>query len=245
LTAPSLSIVIPAYREEKRLPPTLAKIAEYLSAHPGLALEVVVVDDGSPDRTAAVAEEAGRDLGLSLRVVRFPENRGKGAAARAGALAAEGTLVLVSDADLSTPIAEWEKLRNAGSDVAIGSRAGDESLVKVAQSPYRRLAGKIFNQLVRLVALPGISDTQCGFKLFTRAAAQEVFARTTIDRFAWDVEALLLARRLGFSIAEVPVLWFNEEDSRVSLGGGVQAYLDVLRIRGRVSRTLRAGPISR
>lgn len=237
--SPRLSIVVPAYREELRLPPSLEKIACHLRAHPALEAEVVVVDDGSPDRTASRAEAAGKELGLALRVVRFPVNRGKGAAVRAGALAAEGELVLVTDADLSTPIDEWEKLAAAGTEVAIGSRAVDESLVKTPQPLYRRAAGKLFNRVVRLTAVPGIRDTQCGFKLFSRRAARDVFSRTTIDRFAWDVEALLLAHRLGYAIAEVPVLWFDSPDSRVGLGGGAQAYLDLFRIRWRVWRTLR------
>lgn len=236
---PDLSVVIPAYNEESRLPVSLEALAAFLSSRKEpLSAEVVVVDDGSADRTAARAEEAGRRLGLSLRVLRFPENRGKGAAVRAGALAAEGKQVLVSDADFSTPIGEWDKLAAARAPVAIGSRAIDESLVKERQPFYRVAMGKLFNLLVRLAAVPGIHDTQCGFKLFSREAARAIFSRATVDRFAWDVEALLLARKLGYPIAEVPVLWFDSPDSRVTLLHGAQAYLDVLRIRFRVSRRL-------
>ena len=237
---PDLSVVIPAYNEETRLPVSLEALAVFLSGRKEpLSVDVVVVDDGSADRTAARAEEAGRRLGLSLRVVRFPENRGKGAAVRAGALAATGKEVLVSDADFSTPIGEWEKLAAARVPVAIGSRAVDETLVKEPQPFYRVAMGKLFNLLVRLVAVPGIHDTQCGFKLFSRDAAQAVFSLATVDRFAWDVEALLLARKLGLPIAEIPVLWFDSPDSRVTLLRGAQAYLDVLRIRFRVSRTMK------
>ena len=114
--------------------------------------------------------------------------------------------------------------------------------MKTPQPLFRRLAGKLFNRAVRLLAVPGIHDTQCGFKLFTRDAAREVFARTTIDRFAWDVEALLLARKLRFSIAEVPVLWFNSPDTRVGLGGGLEAFVALFRIRRRVSRAMRRRP---
>ncbi|HQR67618.1 MAG TPA: glycosyltransferase family 2 protein [Thermoanaerobaculia bacterium] len=239
---PDLTIVVPAYNEETRLPASLEGLAAWLSgrAEP-LSTEILVVDDGSSDRTAARAAEAGRRLGLALRVLVHERNRGKGAAVRTGALAAEGKLVLVSDADFSTPIGEWEKLAAARAPVAIGSRAVDESLVKERQPFYRVAMGKLFNGLVRLLAVPGIRDTQCGFKLFTREAAQAVFSRATVDRFAWDVEALLLARKLGYSIAEVPVLWFDSPDSRVTLLGGAEAYLELFRIRWRVSRTLKKG----
>jgi dolichyl-phosphate beta-glucosyltransferase len=240
---PDLSIVIPAFNEEKRLPASLESLAAFLSQRPmPLSAEIVVVDDGSSDRTAVRAEESGRRLGLRLRVVRLPKNRGKGAAVRAGALAADGASILVSDADFSTPMPEWERLAAAGAPVAIGSRAVDETLVKERQPFFRVLAGKLFNRVVRIVAVPGIRDTQCGFKLFSREAAQAVFSRAGVDRFAWDVEALLLARKLGFPIAEVPVLWFNSADSRVTLWGGLQAYLDLFRIRVRVARALKAAP---
>lgn len=232
--AVDLSIVIPAYNEESRLPASLGAIGAYLSAKASAPrVEVLVVDDGSSDATGARAEDAARRHGLTLRVVRLPENRGKGAAVRAGCLEAVGGLVLVSDADFSTPVYEWEKLAATGAPVSIGSRALDEALVKEKQPFFRQAMGKLFNRLVRLVAVPGIRDTQCGFKLFTREAAREIFARAKVDRFAYDVEALLLARLLGYAIAEVPVLWFNSADSRVTLFGGAQAYWDVLRIRFR------------
>jgi len=233
-----LSIVIPAFNEEERLPASLGAISAYLAARPSARrVEVIVVDDGSSDATATRAGDAGHRHGLDLRVLRLPKNRGKGFAVRTGCLEAAGRLVLVSDADFSTPIYEWEKLAAANTPVAIGSRAVDESLVKERQPLYRRAMGKLFNQLVRLVAVPGIHDTQCGFKLFTREAAREIFSRAQVDRFAYDVETLVLARQLGYAIAEVPVLWFNSADSRVTLLGGAQAYLELFRIRLR----LRAG----
>jgi len=240
---PSLTLVVPAYNEEKRLPVSLARIADWLGSRgPGLAVEVLVVDDGSSDRTAAVAEKTAAGLGLDSRVIRLPENRGKGAAVRAGVLEAEGAHVLVTDADLSTPIEEVEKLLAAGAPVAIGSRAVDATLVKQRQSLFRVASGKLFNLVVRLLVVSGIRDTQCGFKLFTREAAREVFSRATVDRFAFDVEALLLARRLGYRIAEVPVLWFNSPDTRVGFGGGLEAFVALFRIRRIVSRAMRERP---
>jgi len=229
-----LSIVIPSLNEEERIAPSLGAVSAYLAARPSAPrVELLVVDDGSSDETAARAEEAGRRYGLDLRVLRLPANRGKGFAVRIGCLEAAGRLVLVSDADFSTPIYEWEKLAAANAPVAIGSRAMDESLVKEGQPFYRKFLGKLFNRIVRLLLLPGIRDTQCGFKLFTRDAAREIFSRAQVDRFAFDVEALVLARELGYPIAEVPVLWFNSPDSRVTLLGGAQAYLELFRIRRR------------
>ena len=227
-----LTIVIPAFNEEERLPASLGAISAYLAARASAPrVDVLVVDDGSQDATAARAEEAGRRHGLDLRVLVLPKNSGKGFAVRTGCLEARGRHVLVTDADLSTPIYEWEKLAARDVPVAIGSRALDESLVKEEQPLYRKAMGKLFNRLVQLLLVPGIRDTQCGFKLFRRDAAFEIFSRAKVDRFAFDVEALLLARQLGFEIAEVPVLWFNSPDSRVTLFGGAQAYWDLLRIR--------------
>ncbi len=238
-----LSIVIPAFNEEKRLPASLGAVSAYLAARPSAPrVEVLVVDDGSSDATASRAEDAGRRHGLDLRVLRLPKNRGKGFAVRTGCLEAAGRLVLVSDADFSTPIYEWEKLASANAPVAIGSRAVDESLVKEGQPLYRRALGKVFNRIVRLLLLPGILDTQCGFKLFTREAAREIFGRARVDRFAFDVETLVLARGLGYPIAEVPVLWFNSPDSRVTLFGGAQAYWDLLRIRFQTAKMPRRKP---
>jgi dolichyl-phosphate beta-glucosyltransferase len=230
VSEPALSVVIPAYNEEQRLPASLDKLAAYLSSS-GVAAEVIVVDDGSRDRTAETARDAGARLGLDLIVLVLAENRGKGAAVREGVLAARGAHVLVSDADFSTPIGEWEKLAAARTPVAIGSRGIDESLVKEKQPFFRQAMGKLFNRFVRILLVGGIRDTQCGFKLVSREAARGIFTRARIDRFAYDVEALVLARRLGYAIAEVPVLWFNSPDSKVSLMSGAQAYLDLLRIR--------------
>ncbi len=227
----TISLVIPAYEEARRLPETLAKIADYLRGRRE-SWEILVVDDGSRDSTASIAREEGLRLGLPLTVLSLPANRGKGAAIRAGVLASHGDRVLVCDADLSTPIAEWEKLRAAGAPVAIGSRAIDEDLVLRKQPWHRRTMGKLFNLLVRALTIRGIRDTQCGFKLLDGPLAREIFSRARIDRFAYDVEILLLARRRGAAIAEVPVLWFNSPDSRVAVvRDSLRMLRDLVRIR--------------
>lgn len=242
MSEPALSIVIPAYDESARISTSLEELARYLSSQ-ALDAEVLVVDDGSTDATGARAEESGRRLGLPLRVLRVPVNRGKGHAVRAGVLAAAGRAILVSDADFSTPVDEWGKLAATGAPVAIGSRALDESLLRRKQPFFRQASGRLFNRLVQLLVLPGIHDTQCGFKLFSREAGRAIFSRAAVDRFAFDVEALLIARHLGFRVAEVPVVWSNVDDSRVSLLSGIHAFLDVFRIALVTRRRLRAdGP---
>ncbi len=241
--APAISVVVPAFNEERRLPDSLGKLgAHFAAAPPESGWELIVVDDGSADGTSRVARETSERLGLPLRLLRHDTNRGKGAAVRTGALAAAGDRILVTDADLSTPIGELEKLEramDAGASISIGSRALDPSLVRERQPLYRVAMGKLFNVCVRLLCVSGIRDTQCGFKLFTWTASRDVFSRAKVDRFAWDVEVLLLARKLGHRIDEIPVLWFNVEESRVSLAAGAQAYLELLRIRRAVDRAMR------
>ena len=239
---PGISVAVPAFNEEPRLPASLEKLAAHFAATPPPSgWELIVVDDGSTDGTSRAALDASARLGLPLKLLRHEPNRGKGAAVRAGALASVGSRVLVTDADLSTPIGELAKLEqaiDAGAAVAIGSRALDPSLILERQPLYRVSMGKLFNVCVRTLCVSGIRDTQCGFKLFTRIAAHDVFSHAKVDRFAWDVEALLLARRLGHRIDEVPVLWSNADGSRVSFAGGAQAYFELLRIRRAVERSL-------
>jgi dolichyl-phosphate beta-glucosyltransferase len=168
------------------------------------------------------------------QVLSYAGNRGKGTAIRTGVLASAGDPVLVSDADLSTPLSEWEKLAAhlATHPVAIGSRALQEDLVRKRQAFYRVLLGRAGNRLIQLLAVPGIRDTQCGFKLFRGDVARELFREARIQRFAWDVEILYLARRRGLAIAEVPVLWFNSPESKVRIvRDAVQTLWDVARIR--------------
>ena len=236
VTAPALSIVIPAYNEQSRLPRTLERILMWIDES-GINAEVLVSDDGSTDDTVKLAQEfAARSP--RVRVLVAPANRGKGAAVRAGMLAAMGDLVLFSDADLSTPIEEAPALMAAlqgGYQIAIGSRAHPESDIKVHQHPIRELMGRTFNTIVRSVVFRrmfhGIGDTQCGFKLFTREAAQALFGETKLDGFAFDVEVLWLAQG-RFRVVEVPVEWQHVDDSKVSPGrDAAKMFIDILRIR--------------
>jgi dolichyl-phosphate beta-glucosyltransferase len=234
MTAPSLSVVVPAYNEAGRLPATLARILAYLQ---GLDREheIVVVDDGSTDATTQVARAAGGDV----RVLRHEPNRGKGYAVRRGMLEATGARRLITDADLSTPVEELATLEaqiERGFDVAIGSRAVAGARIEVHQPAYREAMGRVFNRLVQALLLPGLCDTQCGFKLFTAGAAQAAFSVSSLDGFSFDVEALYVARRRGLRIAEVPVTWRNDAATRVGLGGGATAFADLLRIRHRAWR---------
>lgn len=232
--APRISVVIPAYNEARRLGPTLERVATWLDAHEA-SWEVIVADDGSRDATAAIADEAAVRW-PNVRRVSLPRNRGKGAAVRAGMLAATGDLALFCDADLATPIEELTKLEAAmaaspGAAIAIGSRALATSQIEVRQHPARELMGRTFNRLVRGLVVGGIRDTQCGFKLFTRAAAAELFGRAKVDGFAFDVELLWLAQG-RFPVVEVPVVWRHVDESKVSPGtDAARMFIDLLRIR--------------
>jgi dolichyl-phosphate beta-glucosyltransferase len=229
VTGPGLSVVIPAFNEAHRLPATLARLREHLRGQ-DRPHEILVVDDGSSDGTADVARSAGEDV----RVLRHVPNRGKGYAVRRGMRAATGERRLMTDADLSTPIEELSKLEaeiDRGYDVAIASRAVAGARIEVHQPAYREAMGRAFNVLVQALLLPGLADTQCGFKLFTAAAAEAAFGACRLDGFSFDVEALYVARRRGLRIAEVPVVWRNDAATRVGLGGGGAAFLDLFRIR--------------
>jgi dolichyl-phosphate beta-glucosyltransferase len=228
------SLVVPAFDERGRIERAIDGISAWLRTKPGgWEWEVIVVDDGSSDGTAEIAERAAAAANLPVRLLRHGTNRGKGAAIRTGVLASTGDPVLVSDTDLSTPLTEWVKLaeRLPTRPIAIGSRALDEDLVRRRQPFYRQFMGKIFNGFVRTLAVHGIHDTQCGFKLFRGDVARELFADARIDRFAYDVEILYLARQRGIEIAEVPVLWFNSPESKVSV---VQDSLRMLRDLARI-----------
>jgi glycosyltransferase involved in cell wall biosynthesis len=229
---PTLSIVIPAFNEELRLPATLERVEKYILTS-GRDTEVLVVDDGSRDRTAQVADSF-RDRIPSLRVVPNGRNRGKGFSVRHGMLEARGELVLFSDADLSAPIEEADKLiaALATCDVAIGSRALDRSLIAVHESRFREFAGIIFNKIVRVVLWLPFVDTQCGFKAFRREPCRIIFDQQRIERFGFDPELLYLARHHGLRAAEVPVRWAHSPATKVNmLRDSVGMFLDIFRIR--------------
>jgi dolichyl-phosphate beta-glucosyltransferase len=231
-SVPDLSIIIPSYNEEARLPDSLAKIARYVRAQRPLT-EVIVVDDGSTDGTAAVAEKF-RSSFENLRVLSNEVNRGKGFSVRHGSLEAQGEIVLFTDADLSAPIEEAEKLLAAlkDHDVAIGSRALDRRLIETHQSAFREFAGILFNKIVRIILRLPFVDTQCGFKAFRRERCRIIFEQQTIERFGFDPELLYLARHHGLPIAEVPVRWAHSPATKVSmLRDSVQMFVDVFVIR--------------
>ncbi len=227
-----LSIIIPSYNEELRLPATLERIAAYLSTYAREA-EVLVVDDGSQDGTAAVAESYRSKI-LTLRVISNGVNRGKGYSVRHGMQEARGRIALFTDADLSAPIEEAGKLIDGleTNDVAIGSRAMDRSLITVHESPFREFAGIIFNKIVRSILWLPFVDTQCGFKAFRREQCGIIFEQQTIERFGFDPELLYLARRHGLRAVEIPVRWGHSPATKVSmLHDSMQMFMDIFTIR--------------
>lgn len=231
----SISIVIPAYNEQDRLAATLAVILSFLDREQWQFAEVVVVDDGSTDGTARLVEDISARSPV-VRLVRNPGNRGKGYSVRHGVLEAKGDWILFTDADLSAPIEEMDKLivtaRERRAAVVVGSRALDRSLITVHQSGFRETAGRVFNLCVRLLTGLPFSDTQCGFKLFEAEAAREIFRRQRLERFGFDVEVLFIARRLGFISAETPVRWSHSEGTKVRmLHDSLNMFLDLIRIR--------------
>lgn len=213
-----LSIVVPAYNEEHRLPHTLERLHAFLASQP-LRWEIVVVDDGSRDATCAVVERAMASI-PGLRLERQLPNRGKGAAVRRGMLAARGQLRVMCDADCSMPPEELPRLLapiiRCETEIAIGSRYAEGATTDVKQPRYRVLWSRLCNAVVQRSLVPGVRDTQCGFKAFTAEAARDLFARGQIDGWAFDLEILALARRRGFAIAEVGVTWQDDDRSRVN-----------------------------
>jgi dolichyl-phosphate beta-glucosyltransferase len=229
-----LTVVVPAFNEEKRVGASLKRIRDYLGEKRWPS-EIIVVDDGSLDATSEVA---AKELeGFPNRVLKNEENRGKGYSVRRGMLEAQGEFALFSDADLSTPIEEVEALIGAlgrGAHVAIGSRAAEGAAIEIHQPWVRENLGKLFNAFLQALVIRGIKDTQCGFKCFKQEVVGPIFSRMTVERWAFDVEILYLARRLGYTIAEVPVRWRNSPATKVSAGAdGLRMLLDSLRIRYR------------
>ncbi len=222
---PHLSIVIPAYNEEARLPQSLQAVAEFVATQHD-PIEVVVVDNNSQDRTHAIADEFAARLPY-LRVL-FEGRQGKGAAIRAGMLAARGDYRFICDADLSMPIAEVTRFlppQLSGYDIAIGSREAPGA-VRYDEPPHRHLMGRVFNTIVRLLAVPGFQDTQCGFKMFTARATEVLFPLQTLDGWGFDVEVLHVAQKRGYRIVEVPIPWYYKANTRIH---PVRDSLDMLR----------------
>ncbi len=212
-----LSVVMPAYCEEHRLTAGLTRVKEYLNER-GLVAEIIVVDDGSTDRTNELARELLADYPRHT-VLRNEPNAGKGWSVRRGMLAANGAIALFTDVDLSAPIEGFDDLLAAhqgGADVAIGSRALGGSRIEVHQPLMREIAGRCFNLFVQQFVMRGIRDTQCGFKSFRQEVLRPIFGRQQIRRWGFDVEVLYIARRLGLQIAEVPVVWRNDEATKVN-----------------------------
>jgi dolichyl-phosphate beta-glucosyltransferase len=233
-----VSVVIPAYNEELRVGPVLADIVTSLR-RAGRTHEVIVVDDGSMDGTSRLVNDLAAQY-PELRLIRLPENRGKGHAVRTGVVNSRGEVVLFADADGATPIGELARLEaalDAGADIAIGSRALANAEVKVNARAYRRLIGRLFHFLVSSLTVAGFQDTQCGFKLFRRHAAHDLFSRMLMSGFSFDVEVLLMAERRGYRAAEVPVNWTHQPGSKVNLAlDSMRMMRDLFIIRGNALR---------
>jgi len=233
----SLSVIVPAYNEEHRIGSTLESIATFAADRPG-DVEVIVVDDGSRDATSAVVAASSCP---NVRVIRSERNRGKGHAVRVGMMNAVGDYRLFTDADDSTPISQFARLeselrRIGGIGIAFASIAVPGADVTRAQAGLRPAAGRLGNWLIRLIALPGVRDSQRGFKLFSADTAEAIFRHCVVDGWAFDVEVLVLARHLGYEIVEVPVKWAHKEDSRVTTLSYLATFAEVVGVRWRLWR---------
>lgn len=238
MTGPAWSVVIPAYNEASRLPRYLDEVVGFFDGR-GVTYEVLVADDGSTDGTPHLVEAIGR-LHPGVRLLRRERNQGKGAAVKAGMLNARGACRLFADADGATPIAELKRLEAAlaaGADLAIGSRGIADPGVSVQARAHRVAAGRLFNWLVARLGLEGIADSQCGFKAFTAAAAEDLFRRVRTDGYGFDVELLLLARRSGYRVVEVPVNWSDQAGSKSRvLRDGPRMMWEIVRARRHLAR---------
>lgn len=234
---PYLSIIIPAYNESERILETLFSVDAYLRYVPYRA-EIIVVDDGSRDNTFAIVERLSKSI-KNLTVIKNRRNKGKGGVVRQGMLFASGELRLFMDADNATSLDQVSKLLpwvEQGYEVVFGSRAVKGALLDPPESFLRRAAGKGLNLVVQSLLLPGVWDTQCGFKLFTAKAAENIFSRAKISGWGFDVELLSLAHHAGYRIKEVPVRWGNRDGSHVKASAGFHFLRDVMKIRWRLSR---------
>lgn len=224
-----ISIIIPAYNEEKIIRKSISKVIEFLE-HEKIEYELIVVDDCSTDRTGVIIKNFNSK---KVILIKNKNNMGKGCAIKEGILNAKKDLILFSDADLSTPIKELSNLLKYidDYDIVIGSRRIDGSLIKIKQPFYRTIPGRIFPILVNLMILRGIKDTQCGFKLFKRNAAKDIFQKQRIKGFCFDVEILYLAKKAGYKIKEVPITWNNSADSKVNIiADPIKMFIDLLKI---------------
>jgi dolichyl-phosphate beta-glucosyltransferase len=229
---PEISVIIPAYNEERRLPSTLNSVYEFLTKYEK-DFEILVVDDGSIDHTVDIVEEFSKNHN-NIRLLSYLPNKGKGYAVKHGILAAKGDVLLINDADGSSPIEELVRLTAAidnSADVAIGSRAKPDDSRVVKALAYRKLIGNTFNLIVQSLLLPGIYDTQCGFKMFKRNVARDIFSVAHLDGFGFDVEVLYIARIRNYKIVEIPINWTNVEGSKVNLFfDSPKMFIDVLNV---------------
>jgi dolichyl-phosphate beta-glucosyltransferase len=235
-----LSVIIPAYNEELRLPKTLTQSIDYLQSQPYRS-EIIVVNDGSTDGTERVVRQQSSAT-VPIRLLIHPDgaNHGKGASVKCGMMAARGSYRLFMDADNSTTLDQVERFWpffDQGYQIVIGSRAMKDSVIGIRQARYKELAGRLGNWVIRTFAVPGISDTQAGFKIFTDQAVDRIFPRQTLDRWGYDIELLAIAQLYGYRIAEVPITWINAIGSKVTMG----AYIEVLGEVWRIRRNLKAG----
>jgi dolichyl-phosphate beta-glucosyltransferase len=228
-----LSVIIPAYNEQDRLPKTLKEIDKYLKSQK-YDYEIIVVNDGSKDRTADVVREAMNEI-KNIKLIDNKQNRGKGFVTRQGMLEAEGEYRLFTDADNSTPIEQIENLLpffKDGYDIVIGSRDIKGAKIENPQPLYRRILGELFGIITSIiVGLWGIKDTQCGFKVLSKKAAMDILPRCRIDRFAFDPEILKIGKNLGYKIKEVPIVWINDPNSKVKFKSMIKMGIDLLKIR--------------
>jgi dolichyl-phosphate beta-glucosyltransferase len=232
-TGKSISIVIPAYNEAERIGPTVETIHNYFSKK-HQSFDILVINDGSKDNTTNIVLDCAKRI-RNVKLLDSSINQGKGSSVRKGMIHAAHDLILLTDADLSTPIEEFEKLVpwiQRGYDIAIGSRGMKKSEIILRQPWHRRTMGRVFNLLVKILILSDFSDTQCGFKLFRSEAATRIFRLSKIDGFAFDVEVLFIAKKMGYKIKEVPVRWIDSPRSKVSaLRDPFRMFLDLLKIR--------------
>lgn len=232
MAKPYLSVIIPAYNEAERLPLTLIDIDQYLS-RANYSSEILVVNDGSTDETAEVVKKMSETI-KNLKLIDNPINQGKGAVVKQGMLLAQGEIRLFTDADNSTSIDQFEKMIpyfKQGFEVVIGSRALKESELRPPQPFYRRILGKIGNLIIQFLLLSGLKDTQCGFKAFKEKAAEKIFSKSKIAGFGFDVEILALAKKFGFRIKEIPVVWVNDVRSKVKASTYLKVLLETIKIR--------------